>query len=136
VELRGTNWSVARPVTNPAGSTSGRVLAAPRLTELVVTKDEDVASIPFIQEALVGDPKDVQIDFVRTGQDPMEVYLTIKLEQVMITGLSQLSSGDRPVESLTLNYAKASFEGTQMDSDGSGTSPSSYGWDLIQGAPA
>ncbi len=136
IELNSLNWGVNRPVTNPAGSATARVVAAPRFSELVVVKDEDNATIPLIQESLGGQPKLVKIDFVRTSQDQPEVYYSIQLTGTLITGLSQGSAGDRPTESLTLNFTQISFHGTQMDADGSSTSPANFGWSVTNNAPA
>lgn len=136
IELNSVNWGVNRPVSNPAGSATARVVSAPRFSELVVVKDEDNVTIPLIQELLGGEPKLVKIDFVRTNQDRMEVYYSIQLTETLITGLSQGSGGDRPTESLTLNFTQISFHGTQMDADGSSTSPANYGWNVTNNAPA
>jgi len=136
IELNSVNWGVNRPVSNPAGSATARVVSAPRFSELVVVKDEDNVTIPLIQESLGGEPKLVKIDFVRTNQDRMEVYYSIQLTETLITGLSQGSGGDRPTESLTLNFTQISFHGTQMDADGSSTSPANYGWNVTNNAPA
>ncbi|MBN9563728.1 MAG: type VI secretion system tube protein Hcp [Alphaproteobacteria bacterium] len=136
IELNSVNWGINRPVSNPAGSATARVIAAPRFSELVVAKDEDIATIPLIQESLAGEPKLVKIDFVRTDQERVEVYYSIELTDAVITGLSQGSGGDRPTESLTLNFTKISFHGTQMDADGSSTSPATYGWNVSNNAPA
>jgi len=136
IELTSVNWGVNRPVSNPAGSATARVVSAPRFSELVVVKDEDNVTIPLIQESLGGEPKLVKIDFVRTNQDRMEVYYSIQLTETLITGLSQGSGGDRPTESLTLNFTQISFHGTQMDADGSSTSPANYGWNVTNNAPA
>ena len=136
IELSSVNWGVNRPVSNPAGSATARVVAAPRFSELVVAKDEDIATIPLIQESLAGEPKLVKIDFVRTDQERVEVYYSIELTETVITGLSQGSVGERPTESLTLNFTRISFHGTQMDADGSSTSPATYGWNVSGNAPA
>ena len=136
IQLLSVNWGLTRPVSNPAGSTAGRVLSAPRLAELTVTKDEDVATIPLIQEALVGTPRDVKIDFVRTGTGQQDVYYSISLKEALIIAFTQSSAGDRPVESLTLNFTQIAFEGSQMDAVGTVTSPSSYGWNVNSNAPA
>jgi len=135
-ELLSVNWGLTRPVSNPAGSTAGRTLSAPRLTELSVTKDEDVASILLIQQALEGSPCDAKIDFVSIGAGGDLVYYSIEMKQAVITAFSQSSAGDRPVESLTFNFTQIAFSGTQMDADGSAASPSSYGWNVSGNAPA
>ena len=136
IELSATSWGVNRTVSSPSGAAAGRVLSAPRVTELVVSKGQDVATIPLVQEALQGAPTAVEIDFVRTGSEQMEVFFTISLKDAIITGFSQSSASDRPVENLTLNFTQVSVRGSQMDQDGSAASPSSYGWNVAANAPA
>ncbi len=74
INVHAVSWSLSRPVTNPAGSNAGRVLSAPQLSELTITKDEDIASIPLIQAALEGSPVAAQIDFCTTGTTQQQVY--------------------------------------------------------------
>jgi type VI secretion system secreted protein Hcp len=130
IDITAAQWNLSRPVSNPAGSTAGRVLSAPQLSELVITKVEDVASIPLIQAALEGAPVTAQIDFCTTGASQQEVYYTIIMTNAIITSLAQAGSDGRPVESITFNFTQISFSGTQMDADGTSTSPASYGWDI------
>ncbi|HEX4507108.1 MAG TPA: type VI secretion system tube protein Hcp [Alphaproteobacteria bacterium] len=136
IQLLSVNWGLTRPVSNPAGSTAGRVLAAPRLAELSVTKDEDSATIPLIQQALSGSPQDATIDFISEATGDGLVYYSIALKQAVITAFTQGSSGDRPVETMTFNFTQISFSGTQIDTDGTAGAPSSYGWDVAANAPA
>lgn len=137
IEVQSVNWGLTRPVTNPAGATAGRVLSAPRVTELTVTKDEDAATIPLVQQALTGGPQDLTLDFVSTGTggDGL-VYYTIKLKQAVITGFTQSSAGERPTETLTFNFTQIALEGTQIDKAGAAGAPSSYAWDVAGNAPA
>ncbi len=136
IDIKSVNWSLARPVSNPAGSTAGRVLSAAQVSELTIVKDQDVASIPLIQAAFEGSPVAAQIDFCSTGTDQQKVYYTIAMTSALITGLGQAGSDGRPSESVTFNFTRIWFSGTQMDPDGKGTSPSSYGWDLNTNASA
>ncbi len=136
IELSSVGWNVARPVSNPSGSAAARVLAAPRLGELGVSKDQDVASIPLIQQSLEGEPQDATIDFVRTGTAAAEIYYSVLLKQAVITSFAQSGGGGgRPSESITLSFTQITFKGTQMDTDGSSTQPASYGWDVFQNTP-
>ena len=136
VQLVGVSWGLGRPVTDPAGSASGRVLSTPRVNDLRVTKQQDSASIPLIQQALSGSPQDAQIDFVSEGAGNGLTYYTIKLSAAVITSFSQDSSGDRPIEALTFNFTTISFEGTQVKADGTPGVPASYGWNIPGNAPA
>jgi len=135
IELTSVQWGVSRAATNLSGSVAQRNLAAPRVTELVVSKPQDIASVPLIQESLSGMPKTVKIDFARTGQDQTDVYYSISLSETVITAFTQAAATDRPSETITLSFVQISFQGTQMDSDGSGTSPSNCGWNVAQNTP-
>lgn len=136
IELMSAHWGIARSVANPTGSATQRNVATPRVSELVISKLQDVASLPLIQEALTGSPKTVTIDFARTGADTVDVYYSMTLSGTVITGFDQVAAEDRPSETLTLNFTKIAFKGTQMDSDGRGTSPSNYAWSVSNNAPA
>ena len=130
IDITAVSWNLSRPVSNPAGSSAGRVLSAPQLSELTITKDEDVATIPLIQAALEGSPVAAQIDFCATGTGQQEVYYSIAMTNAIITGFSQAGSDGRPVERITFNFTQISFTGTQMDADGTAASPASYGWNI------
>jgi type VI secretion system secreted protein Hcp len=134
IDISTVTWALSRPVSNPAGSTAGRVLAAPQLSELTITKPEDVATIPLIQAALEGSPVAAQIDFCSTGTTQQQVYYTIAMTAAIITSFGQTGADSRPVESVTFNFTKISFTGTQMDADGTAASPASYGWDITSNA--
>jgi type VI secretion system secreted protein Hcp len=130
IDVTAVNWNLTRPVSNPAGSTSGRVLSSPQVSELTITKDEDVATIPLIQAAFEGSPVAAQIDFCTTGSGQQQVYYSIAMKSALITGFGQAASDGRPLENLTFNFTQISFTGTQMAPDGSAASPASYGWNI------
>jgi type VI secretion system secreted protein Hcp len=135
IELTSVDWSIARPVANAAGSSTPRALASPSVSELAVTKLQDVATIPLVQESLKGTPRDVQIDFLRTARDRLEVYYTIRLTATLVTRFAQHGADERPHETLTLNFTAIKVEGAQMAEDGKSAAPASYGWDLRAAAP-
>jgi len=136
IDVKAVNWTLARPVSNPAGSTSGRMLSAAQVSELTIVKDQDVASIPLIQAAFEGSPVAAQIDFCSTGSGQQNVYYSIAMTSTLITGFGQAGSDGRPSENVTFNFTRISFSGTQMDPDGRAASPASYGWDLNTNASA
>ncbi len=101
IDVKAVNWTLARPVSNPAGSTAGRVLSAAQVSELTIVKDQDVASIPLIQAAFEGSPVAAQIDFCSTGSGQQTVYYSIAMTNTLITGIGQSGSDGRPSESVT-----------------------------------
>ena len=60
----------------------------------MVTKATDVSSTKLLNEAYQGEGQDVTIDFCKTDKGKLEVYLTITLNNTMISGHS-IPSGRR-----------------------------------------
>jgi type VI secretion system secreted protein Hcp len=62
-----------------------------------------------MQEALVGVGQPCEIHLVETGADKLEIYLTVKLTNCLVSGYSMSSGGDRPSESLSINFTKIEY---------------------------
>jgi type VI secretion system secreted protein Hcp len=97
-----------------------------------VTKDTDVASTKLLNESYQGEGQKVTIDFCKTDQGNLEVYLSFELEDVMISGLSMSSGGDRPTESVSLNFTKISVRNIGMTDTNSTASPDTVTYDVAQ----
>ena len=85
----------------------------PRVSEIVITKLQDIASSALFRESLNGKGKKVIIDFVRAEDDTQ--YLRIELENVLISSFSVSGHGgpgSSPMESLSLNFAKITYTTT------------------------
>jgi type VI secretion system secreted protein Hcp len=130
IELNSCQWGVGRGISAPTGGTTDRESSAPSVSEIVVTKATDVSSTKLLNEAYQGEGKDCQIDFCKTDKGKLEVYLTITLTNTMVSGHSHSSGGDRPSESLSLNYTKIEFKNVNMGSDATTGSPDSITYDL------
>jgi type VI secretion system secreted protein Hcp len=74
----------------------------------------------------------VTIAFVRTGTDAPQKYLEYKLEGASISGFSVSSGGDRPTESVSINFDKITMSYTPVGDDLSG-SEGGFGWNLATG---
>ncbi len=134
IQLNSFQWGVGRGVSAPTGSTEDRESSAPSISEVTVTKDFDKASIKLLTEAYQGtgsgDAETVQIDFTRTTKGKLDIYLTVTLSNVIISGYSTSSGGDRPSESLSFNFVKIMTKFTPMNADGSPGNASSITYDL------
>ena len=130
IELSSFQWGVGRGISSPTGASADRESSAPSVSEVVVTKTQDISSVGLLTEAFQGDGVNAQIDFLRTNKDQMDVYMTIELVNVMISGFSTSSGGDRPSESITLNFTKLTYKGTQMAADGKGSTNANISYDL------
>lgn len=130
IELHGFQWGVGRGISSVVGSSSERESSAPSISEVTVTKENDIATGKLMQEALSDHGKDVQLDFTRTYKDQQEIYLTLTLTNTIISGYSHSSSGDRPMESLSLNFTQVEFKTKQMKPDGTQGDPDTVTYNL------
>jgi type VI secretion system secreted protein Hcp len=115
IEVSSFQWGVGRGIATPTGAAADREASAPSVSEVVVTKPTDVASLKLLNEALAGEGKTVKIDFTTTVKSKTETYMTIELTNAMVSGYSFSSGGDRPNESVSLNFTKVqmSFAGNK-----------------------
>ncbi len=109
IEVNSFQWGVGRAIGSPTGRGMNREAAAPSVSEIVVTKPLDKSSNALLREALQGAGKKVTINFCKTEANKLETYLEIKLENVLISGFSESSGGDRPSESISLNFTKVEY---------------------------
>ena len=94
-----------------------RETSDPALTEISVTRFFDSASPRLFIEAVAGKARDVQIDFIQSGgtDSPQQVYQTLKLDNVLLSSYNQSSGGERPSESISLNFTKITIESTRFE---------------------
>jgi type VI secretion system secreted protein Hcp len=130
IELGSFQFGVGRRIGSPTGASANRESSAASLREISVGKARDVASIKLFNEALQGEGQTVQIDFCKTDQGKLEVYGSYTLTNCMISGYTVSSGGDRPMESLTLNFTKLEMKNVEMGADGNAGSPESIAYDL------
>ncbi len=137
IDVHSFQWGVGRPISTPTGSGKDRNTTAPNISEVTLTKPYDGASVGLFQELLTpGDSKKAQIDFVRTDKDQLSVFLSLELDEVMISGYHVSSGGDgQPLESLSLNFTKIIVTETGTTQTGSAGQPTKAGYDLAKSAP-
>ncbi len=109
MEINSVQWGVGRGISTPTGSSSKREASAPSVSEVVVSKMMDSTGPLLCQEALIGKAVEAEIHLVETGENKLETFLTIKLTNCMVSGYSMSSGGDRPSESITLNFTKVEY---------------------------
>ncbi len=130
VEVNSFQWGVGRGISSPTGGSADRESSAPSVSEITVTKPMDVSSAPFLNEALQGEGVDCQFDFCKTDKGVLEVYATYMLTNTMISGYSTSSGGDRPSESLSLNFTKVEFKLIGMKATNEADSPYPVTYDI------
>jgi type VI secretion system secreted protein Hcp len=132
IELHSFQAGVGRGISSPARGASNREGSEPSISEIVVTKQMDVASVPLLQDAWGGamDSK-VTVKFTTTTKNAVVTYLVYDMENVGLSGFSFSSGGDLPSESLSLNFTKITVTYSGMDPS-TKASPLSASYDLTQ----
>jgi len=132
IELNSFQWGVGRGISSPTGASADRESSAPSVSEITVTKATDVASTKLLDEAYEGEGQKVTIDFCKTDKGNLEKYLTIELEDCMISGYSVSSGGDRPSETLSLNFTKVAVTNVGMTDTNAQGGNDTITYDLAQ----
>ena len=130
IEVNSFQWGVGRGIASPVGGSLDRESSAPSVSEITITKAQDTATIKLIDASFQGEGKTVNIDFCKTDKGKLEVYLTYTLTNTMISGYSISSGGDRPSESLSLNFTKVEVKMNQNDATGAGADSSNVTYDM------
>lgn len=129
IELNSFQWGVGRGIASPTGASADRESTAPSISEISVTKTMDKSSIHLLNEALQGEGVKVIIDFCKTDKGKLEVYLQYTLEDTMISGYSTASGGDRPNETVSLNFTKVECKYTPQKDKGETGDPEAVTYD-------
>jgi type VI secretion system secreted protein Hcp len=130
IEVNSFQWGVGRGLSSPTGGSSDREASAPSVSEIVVTKPTDIASVKLLDESLEGEGVDVTIDFCKTDKGQLNVYLSYTLNNTMISGFSMSSGGDRPQESLSFNFTKIACRDVSLGSKNEDGSPETVTYDV------
>ena len=110
------------------GAGSGKV----SVQDLSLTKYLDSSSAPLMLSCCNGEHFGSAVLTVRkAGEKPLE-YLTIKLQEVVITSVTTGASGgdDRLTENVTLNFAKVKVEYLPQEAKGGKGNMIPFGWDI------
>ena len=137
VELNSLQFGVGRGISTGVAGASTRESTAPSVSEVTVTTAMDSFSPLALNEAIGGKGTDVKIDITRTDSNGTNVaFQKYILEQVMISGYSLSSGGDRPTESMSLNFSKIDSEYLNIDSDFQTTTTGNIIYDLVKATTA
>ncbi|MGK7862566.1 Hcp family type VI secretion system effector [Falsiroseomonas sp. E2-1-a4] len=116
MEVQSLQWGVGRGISSGVGGGSKREASAPSVSEIVVTKTMDAISPLMLKEAIGGDAKTVKIDMTQTDASGKHIaYQKYILTNTLVSGYSLSSGGDRPSESLSLNFTKVDSEYLKVD---------------------
>jgi type VI secretion system secreted protein Hcp len=118
-EVNSFQFGIGRGVGSPTGGSTNREATTPSVSEIVMTKNLDEASGGLVKEAYSGAGKATAvISFVRTDGGGGVTYLEYTLTNVMLSGYSISSGGDKPSESISLNFTKIETKIIPQKADG------------------
>jgi type VI secretion system secreted protein Hcp len=131
VELNSLQFGTGRGIGNPTGTSASRETGTVNVSEIVVTKMNDVSSEPLFRESLDGKAVTAEIDLTKSNDaGGFETYLKLTLTECLISGYSMSSGGDKPTESLSLNFTKIEYKYIPYDSAHKAKPPLTGGYDL------
>jgi type VI secretion system secreted protein Hcp len=119
-----------RGIGSASASGGNRQGSHASVSEVTVTKSLDPATLHLWRDSLDGKLNTtVDFSFTLADQDNSE-YLHVTLWDTGISGFSMSSGGDRPSESLSLNFSKIEFKDTSKKADGSAGDNLTVNYDL------
>lgn len=98
-------------VSSPTGG-GNREASLPSISEITLTKGTDIASTTIF-ESICKRKNYTNAEIIFTtmiGDGNEETYLKYDLENVIFSGYSVSSGGDRPTESISLNFTKVTVQ--------------------------
>ncbi len=129
-DIKAMHWNVARNMNTSAGSTANREASEPTVSEVVLVKVSDSSSTKLFQEACTGKTgKRATIHLVTTGS-PGDTYIEYILTNTLVANYSVDTSGDRPVETVKLNFTKMEVKYIPYDESNNPKSPMIASYDL------
>ncbi len=133
IEVQSLQFGVGRGISTPTGGATNRESSQPSVSEVVITKMLDNSSTALFAESVTGTVgKKVEIHLVNTG-DPGDTYVEYTLTDSLISGYSVSSGGDRPSESISINFTKIEFKFTAFDAKNKTASPMVVGYNMATG---
>jgi len=120
MECGSFQFGSGRGIASASGMGTNREASEPSLSEITITREWDAeGSANLFQESVMGglDQK-VLFKFTATNKGVVETFLEVNLEDTGISGYSISSGGDKPSESLSLNYGKIEFVPYKLDESG------------------
>jgi type VI secretion system secreted protein Hcp len=125
IELNSFQWGVGRGISSSTGGSADRESSTPSVSEIVVTKSVDKASPALTNSALQGKGDKCTLNFDKSDTNKNQPYLTLNLHNVFVSRYHISSGGDRPTESITLNFTKIEYKDKVQAATGGVLAPSS-----------
>lgn len=130
IDVSSMQFGIGRGIATPSGAVANREASEPSVSEITISKQMDAASPKLFTESATGAVgKKVQIHLVSTGS-PGNTYVEYTLTNALISGYSVSTGGDRPVESISINFTKIEYKLTPYDAKNTAGTPVTVSYDL------
>jgi type VI secretion system secreted protein Hcp len=137
IEVLSFNHAVSQPTSSTRSSSGGATTGISEHGDIMVTKFIDLSSPKLLEAVSTGKHfKKAVIEVFRQSGDSKVKYLTVNLEEVLISTVQTGGNGhgpELPVENVGLNYGKIEWVYTQQKrADGSGGGNTTGKYDLTK----
>jgi len=137
VECHSLQMGVGKGVSTQVGSTANRECSTASVSEVTVSKLLDKASIALFKNAVAGSDKAClcKIHVVKQDGNQIAPFVQYEFENALISGFSMSSGGDRPSESVSINFTKMQVKYVESNATATEANPTVAGFDLTTGKP-
>lgn len=130
IVIDSVQFGLGRGISTVTGAAKSREASEPSVSEIVVTKQLDSSSHEIFKAACSATKgEELKIDFTSTDQAG-QVFLSVTCSDTLVSGYSISSGGDRPSESISLNFTKIEYKAAPLGADNKPTGPFTVIYDL------
>jgi len=131
-EIEVLSWSFGSSQSGSSHGGTGSGTGKVSVQDLTITHYVDTASTDLLKHLTTGKHIDEGMLVVRKAGGTHLEYLKLKLEQVLVTHISNGGGAgqDRVTENVTLNFRKFTQTYTPQDAKGSAKAASEFTWDI------
>ena len=130
MDIQAMHWNVSRSMNTIAGSAANREASEPMVSEVTLTKTSDSSSVKLFQEACTGRVGKKAVIYLVTTGNPGDTYIEYTMQNTLISNYSVGSDGDRPIETVTLNFTKLDVKYIPYDDKHQPQSPMVGSYDI------
>ncbi len=128
IEVYSFSHGCSQPIAPLRSSEGGGTTSRANHSDMSLSKRTDLSTPDILKALWQGKTiKDAVLTCCRVDGDSVVPYLTVTMEKVVVSSYSVSGGGDLPMESLSLNYSKVTYdykkqkEGGGQEGTGSGT---------------
>jgi type VI secretion system secreted protein Hcp len=133
ITIDSLQFGVGRAISIVGGG-ADRDTSNPSFSEITVSKSMDISSPDIFAEAIAGKAADkAELHFIQTAgtQEKPQVFLKLTLISPLVSSYSMSSGGERPSESLSINFTKIEYQYDSFSGD-KVTTGTPKKWDLVK----